>query len=260
MSTALYQEHGGSGAPLVLLHGWGMNLRVFDALRTSLAQHCALTALDLPGHGASAWPADWSAGRQLQAIAAAVPPGATLVGWSLGGQLALSLAADRACDIRRLVLIASTPCFTARDGWEHGLPAATLQQFADALEQDPRQLMSQFLDLQVRGSAAAAEVRAALNGALERHGAAQLPALRAGLGLLADNDLREQARTLAIPALIVAGEHDQVVPAAASQALAGLLPRAQLQLVRRSGHAPFLSHPETVAAALLQFLRATEPA
>jgi pimeloyl-[acyl-carrier protein] methyl ester esterase len=260
MSMALYQERSGRGAPLVLLHGWGMNLRVFDVLRAPLAQHYALTALDLPGHGASAWPADWTAERQLEAIAAAVPPGATLIGWSLGGQLALSLAAERACAIRRLVLIASTPCFTARDGWDHGLPAATLQQFADALEQDPPRLMSQFIELQVRGSAAAAEVRAALNGALERHGSAELPALRAGLALLAGNDLRQQARTLAIPALVLAGEHDQVVPAAASQALAELLPQARLQLVRRSGHAPFVSHPETVAAALLQFLRATEPA
>ncbi|HEX4024736.1 MAG TPA: alpha/beta fold hydrolase [Steroidobacteraceae bacterium] len=261
-SATLYAEISGAGAPLVLLHGWAMNLRVFDGLRSRLAGRYAVSALDLPGHGASAWPADCSPARALEligaALTAAVPPEATLIGWSLGGQLALMLAAARRA--RRLVLIASTARFAQAQGWEHGLTAATLQQFAHSLERDAGQTLAGFIDLQARGSRHAAAVRAALHGALETHGRAALPALRAGLALLADNDLRECARELKIPVLVIAGQNDCVVPLNASQALAALLPRAQLQVMQRAGHAPFLSHPDEVAAAVLQFLAATETA
>jgi pimeloyl-[acyl-carrier protein] methyl ester esterase len=259
-SAALYAESSGRGAPLVLLHGWAMNLRVFDGLRARLAQRYAVTALDLPGHGASAWPFDCTPARQLQLIAAAMPPDATLIGWSLGGQLALTLAADPMRRVRRLVLIATTPRFTQAEGWEYGLSPATLQQFAQALEHDATQALTDFIDLQVRGDSNAAAVRAALRDALDAHGRAQLPALEAGLGLLADNDLREQAARIEIPALVLAGRHDCVMPWEAGQALAALLPHAQWHSVHRAGHAPFLSHPDETGAAVLQFLASTDQA
>jgi pimeloyl-[acyl-carrier protein] methyl ester esterase len=259
-SAALYTESSGRGAPLVLLHGWAMNLRVFDDLRARLTQRYAVTALDLPGHGASPWPPDCTLARQLELIAAVIPPDATLIGWSLGGQLALALAAEPMRRVRRLVLIASTPRFTQADGWQYGLAPATLRQFAQALEHDATQALADFIDLQVRGGNNAAQLRAALRDALDGHGRAQLPALRAGLGLLADNDLREQAARIEIPALVLAGRNDCVVPWEAAQALAALLPHAQWQSVRRAGHAPFLSHPDETGAAVLQFLASTDQA
>ncbi|MGH8207034.1 MAG: alpha/beta fold hydrolase, partial [Steroidobacteraceae bacterium] len=142
--------------------------------------------------------------------------------------------------------------------WDHGLAPATLQRFAQSLEQDVERTLADFIDLQVRGSSHVEQVRTTLRGVLDGHGHAQLPALRASLALLADGDLREQARRISIPALVLAGQNDCVVPLQAAQALAALLPQAQLQVVRRAGHAPFLSHPEEVGAALLQFLASTD--
>jgi len=46
-------ERSGTGPPLVLWHGWGLNLRVFDELRAELASEFELIAVDLPGHGAA---------------------------------------------------------------------------------------------------------------------------------------------------------------------------------------------------------------
>ena len=40
---------------MVLLHGWGMNLRVFDGCAAALATTHRVTAIDLPGHGRSPW-------------------------------------------------------------------------------------------------------------------------------------------------------------------------------------------------------------
>jgi pimeloyl-[acyl-carrier protein] methyl ester esterase len=252
----LYGETSGdSGEPLVLLHGWGMNLRVFDELRAALAQHHRVTAIDLPGHGRSAWSTQASPQQQLAQLSAMLPQGATLVGWSLGGQLALQLAADRTLCVRRVVLIASSPRFVCAEDWPHGLPAATLRQFAAQLERDAGQTIADFLELQVRGSQGADAVRAMLQGALQRHGAAQAEALSAGLALLEHNDLRGLARGLDLPVLLIAGQYDRVTPPQASEALAQRLPQGKLLQIRRAGHAPFLSHAEQVTAALLAFAR-----
>ena len=262
-SPALYSETsggegGGFAEPLVLLHGWGMNLRVFDGLRAALGAHHRVTAIDLPGHGRSPWTPESSPQQQLASLSATLPHGATLVGWSLGAQLALQLASQSALGVRRLVLIAGSPRFVRADDWPHGLPAATLQQFADQLEGDAANTIADFLELQVRGSADAAAVRTTLQSALQRHGTAHPDALAAGLALLEHNDLRELARCIEIPALVIVGQYDRVTPPQAAQALAQLLPRSQLLQIKRAGHAPFISHPEAVSAALLGFTRHDE--
>jgi pimeloyl-[acyl-carrier protein] methyl ester esterase len=250
----LYSEtDGGGGEPLVLLHGWGMNLRVFDALRATLGDHYRVTAIDLPGHGRSAWTEAASAQAQLAALAVMLPRDATLVGWSLGGQFALQLAAEPALAVRRLVLVASSPRFVRAPDWPHGLPQAVLRQFAQQLETDPAGTLAEFLDLLVRGSEHAAAVRSTLHHALQRHGEPDPQALAAGLALLEQHDLRELAQRIDVPALVIAGQYDRVTPPQASAALAQLLPRGQLLQIARAGHAPFLSHPEAVTTALLAF-------
>jgi pimeloyl-[acyl-carrier protein] methyl ester esterase len=241
--------------PLVLLHGWGMNLRVFDELVTVLAPHHRLTVIDLPGHGASPWNAHFTQSQWLAGVAKLLPPAATLVGWSLGGQLALQLASQPALAVRRLVLIATSPRFLQSTDWPAGLPAATLRGFAAQLERDAPRTIAEFLELQVRGSVDAAAVRTSLQQALQRHGVAHADALRAGLELLEHNDLRELARATNVPTLLIAGQYDRVTPPQAAQALLRLLPQAQLLQVPRAGHAPFLSHPGAVGTALLDFVR-----
>jgi pimeloyl-[acyl-carrier protein] methyl ester esterase len=255
--SVLYSETSGSrdAAPLVLLHGWGLNLRVFDGLRVALGVRHRVTAIDLPGHGRSPWIAGSSAQQQLDELAAMLPSGATLVGWSLGGQLALQLASLPSLAVQRLVLIASSARFVRAHDWPHGIAAATLRDFAARLERDADQTVAEFLDLQVRGSSDAAAVRATLQRSLQQHGAAAREALRAGLALLEHNDLRELARRIDIPALLIAGQYDRVTPPAGAQALAQLLPQAQLLQISRAGHAPLISHPEQVGAALLDFMR-----
>jgi pimeloyl-[acyl-carrier protein] methyl ester esterase len=255
----LYSEETGSGDPVVLLHGWAMNLRVFDALRAELEAHHRVIAVDLPGHGRSAWPRDHSYARQLELLGAMLPPGATVIGWSLGGQLAMALAAATRYAVRRLVLIASTPRFVAAPGWPHGLRPATLERFAEALELDADGTVLDFLQLQVRGSRHAEETIRTLRAALRGHGSAQPEALRAGLALLRANDLRELARTLQVPTLLIAGQYDRVTLPAAAQALAALIPQAQLCELPRAGHAPFLSHRHEVSDALRHFLSVRQP-
>ena len=93
--SALHVDRRNAGAtalPLALVHGWGMNLAVFDTLRDALPR-TDTWAIDLPGHGRSAWhPARADFESQLESVLAALPPRSVLLGWSLGGELAMEIA------------------------------------------------------------------------------------------------------------------------------------------------------------------------
>lgn len=240
--------------PLVLLHGWGMNLRAFDPLREELP-HLQTLAIDLPGHGQSPWwPAAAQFSAQCDAVRAALPPRCALLGWSLGAKLALALAAQHPGRIEALVLLAATPRFAHAEDWPHGMQSAPLRAFRTVLAQDWQQTLADFIALQVRGSQHADAVAAALSQGLLAHGAPDRDALLAGLRLLAETDLRQQVSQVAQRTLVIGGRNDRVTPPAAAQWLAQALPRARLQLLARAGHAPHLSHTAQVAQALREFL------
>jgi pimeloyl-[acyl-carrier protein] methyl ester esterase len=262
----LHMEVRGAGPAVVLLHGWGLNVRVWDTLGAALQARARLITLDLPGHGRSPWRADRAAADQQvrwlgETVTEAI--GAepyTLLGWSLGGQLALTWAAAPPAGLpapARLVLICATPRFTAAPDWPHGTPEARLVRLAEDLGRDYRRTVSDFLDLQVRGSAAGEAVLEQLRTALFRHGEAQPEALAAGLELLRTLDLRALLGSIGAPTLALAGQYDRVLLPAATRALAAALPHARFAEIRRAAHAPFLSHTTEVADLLSDFLDAS---
>jgi pimeloyl-[acyl-carrier protein] methyl ester esterase len=252
-TPALHVERSGSGAPLVLWHGWGMNLRVFDALRGALGQEWRTVAVDLPGHGRSPWH-EGSADLALAQLIDTLPAACTLLGWSLGAQFALRAAALAPGRVARLVLVGATPRFTQAPDWAPGVPAALLEAMQARLANDYRGTVSDFLELQVRGSRDAAQVTALLRAALLQQGEARPEALAAGLAWLAGQDLRALLPMIRQPALVLAGAYDRVTPPAAGAALAALLPKARYQAFARAAHAPFLSHPQEFLAVLRGFI------
>jgi pimeloyl-[acyl-carrier protein] methyl ester esterase len=260
--SRLYTEVRGSGPALVLLHGWGLNVRVWDGLTAALCGRFRIIAVDLPGHGRSVWlPERGSLQEQAAQVAesvAAIAAEYSLLGWSLGGQIALQLAAaqhGRKAD--RLVLIATTPRLTASPDWPHGAPPERLAAQAEGLETDYRRTVSDFLELQVRGSAGSAAALAQLRAALFAHGYPGVAALARGLDLLRDTDLRPLLGDISLPTLVIAGQYDRVTLPAASHALADGLPRARYVEIRRAAHAPFLSHLPELSALISDFLLQT---
>ena len=255
----LHIEVNGQGPDLVLLHGWGLNLRVWDGLVEELRAHYRMIAVDLPGHGRSAW----SSGRTtpaeqawlLHTNLASVSNHYSLLGWSLGAQIALDLTAAMPGRIDRLVLVAATPRFVEGPDWPYGMKASAISRVATQLHDNYRQTVSDFLELQVRGSAQGASILEQLRKALLVHGEAHPAALDAGLNTLATNDLRATAAHVKIPTLVIAGQNDRITPPAASSVLARALPDGQYIEMRRAAHAPFLSHKAEFTALVHQFMK-----
>jgi pimeloyl-[acyl-carrier protein] methyl ester esterase len=252
--TPLHRETRGHGTlPLTLLHGWSLNLRVFDDLCDLLGDVAQCTAVDLPGHGRSTAP--WQEETLLSQLEASLPgkPG-VLLGWSLGAQLALQLAARAGTDCRALVLLCGSARFVAESADHPGMAPATAALFRDRLLADVAGAQRDFLELQVRGSQQAAATQARLRTALDSHGRATADALHASLDHLYRNDLRSLLPTVRVPSLVIAGQYDRVTHPSAARALAQALPDARYLEVPRAGHAPFLSHAPVVADAIREFL------
>ncbi len=239
---------------LALVHGWGMNARVFDALVELLEADFEVRALDLPGHGGREALAENTLQSWADDLAQQLPDNATLLGWSLGGQVAMRAALDHPHKIARLVLLASTPKFVSTADWARGMAPADLQDFGAALLADPQATLLRFLSLQTRGMPGQKPLLQQLRQTLLAAPQAQAEALSSGLTILHDTDLRAELPRLMQPTLVLHGALDTLTPPSAGAWLAETLSAAHYIEFARAAHAPHLSHGLDVAAAIGRFV------
>lgn len=250
----LHASTSGQGPTLVLLHGWGLHSAVWDRVLPKLEEVYRVIRIDLPGHGLSDQSVDLGDLETLTTLLhKLIPSPARVVGWSLGGLVALVYALRHPCSTQRLVLVASTPRFVSASDWRHATVPKVFEDFSLTLEQDYRTTLNRFLALQVRSAEGAhcalRELRRIL---LERP--PQQRALHAGLELLRSTDLRDQLRNLDCPTRLIMGEKDTLVPQDSAHETVKQLKDGAFHIIRGAGHAPFLSHPGEFTATLHKFL------
>lgn len=244
----------GSGRPLVLLHGWAMHGGLFAPLVERLREHRTLHIVDLPGHGHNR---DCGVPLTLDACTAAVldaVPDAPWCGWSLGGLIALHAAAKHPQRVPALAMLCATPKFVVADDWPQGMPADVFRGFADGLRSDWRATVDRFIALEAFGSDHMREELRMLRDAVLERGEPATHVLAEGLHVLEDSDLRQTLPALRVPSLWIGGRRDRLVNPQAMRAAAAIAPNARYVQVEHAGHAPFLTHADEVANALLEFL------
>jgi pimeloyl-[acyl-carrier protein] methyl ester esterase len=247
---------GDEGTPgLLCLHGWGLNAAVWEPLAASLPGGVQVLAPDLPGHGARASEARFGGlDEAADRMAALLDAPATVVGWSLGGLLALTLAGRHPGKVARVVLVAATPRFVRASDWPCAMRPEVLDAFARDLALDYRATLTRFLALQVHGLPERAQTLRALKARC-----LQAPphpkALAEGLDILRDTDLRPLLAALEMPVHAVLGSLDTLVPSAVAGELRRLRPGIRVAVLAGAGHAPLLSHPAQVAEFLTEVVR-----
>lgn len=254
--TLAWQE-AGTGPPLILLHGWSLSGHAFSELAV-LLPGWRLLFPDLPGHGHSTPPVAATlpslAGDVAAWLAAVAPGPVVLGGWSLGGMVALELAAGDRVPVTGLVLLATTPRFTTADGWPHGLPAVQVRALRRNLERRFEATLGEFFHLTfAEGEADAERLRAIRAFAVRPGGLPDRQSAGACLGVLAEQDQRSLLAGITCPTLVIHGSHDRVTPVAAGRELATALPQGRLLELAGTGHAPHWTRPREVAAAIREF-------
>ena len=254
----LHVDERGSGSPVLFLHGWMADSSVFGPLIDVISSEVSLRAItmDLRGHGRSDKPATGYSveeqSRDLDAVldACAVDQ-VTLVGWSLGGGIALHYAATRPDRVRKLALVGATPCLVQQPGFEAATPVEAFTGLLAGLRADFARVAGQFIAAQFPepGTDDAAQL---LRDCAMRTDGAVAAAVAEAVGL---RDLREYASRVDAPALVLHGELDAVVPAQAGRWLAENLPKLERHVEWPDrGHCPLLTAPDLVAGELSTFL------
>ena len=221
--------------PLVLLPGTLCDERLFAPLLERLAGRSAET-LPLTG--------DTIEGA-ARAVLAAAPPRFALLGFSLGGIVALQIALSATERVAGLALVDSNArARAAAAGDAAGSPADAIARhwprYVGAARRDDHTLRDTLMAM-------------AVSVGPERH--------RQQERLVRDRlDRRDRLADLAMPALVVAGAEDALCPPAMQHEMADRLPDAALALIEGAGHFAPLERPDPVAAHVAEWLARVDAA
>ena len=238
---------------LVLLHGWGCDSTIWSPILPQLQQLASVIAIDLPGFGKSSAIDDFSLEVVLDFIAAQLPDDSVLMGWSLGGMLAVQLAARYPEKISHIITLATNTKFVATRDYISAMPMATNRQFNKSFAADPIATRKLFNGLLIQGDAQERALLKKMRGtvAVETITKNWAQALK----LLAELDNRRVFSELTQPGLHILGAADVLVPASAASALSDLNRSQQIYLLPQAAHALHWSQPEKIVALIASFLQ-----
>lgn len=257
-----YVVSAGSGSPVILLHGLGASTYSWRLLQPLLAAHHTVYAVDLPGFGRTDKPADFDysfQGFSNWAVALLDELGlkqAAFIGNSMGAATAVRLALVEPGRVRCLGLLGS-PFYIGNHPklmWPMRWPVvgrvyeALLGRWAVSIVAP-----TAFYDRSLVTEDVIDEYALALKERGGRFAVAEF--LRRAIPPDAAAWM-ERYKTLAVPALVIRGEHDGVVDRASSERFCREAPRARFLHMPACGHAPQEEKPAEVATALLEFLAA----
>lgn len=246
-----YEIHGSGEKTLVFLHGNMMSSAVWHKQVREFSSTHRILCCDLRGCGRSDKPemeytTHTFVGDLKYLLEMLNVRNPILIGWSIGGFVALAFAAVFPGIARKLVLVATTPCLVQRADWAPAVPPEAARQLQNLLTDDYAAGISAVCDLIFTESGVDAEQR------MVREIMLQTP-LHVALSVLKNlsgDDLRPRLPGIKMPVTIICGEQDMLCPLGASEFLARELKADGLHLIAGAGHAAFLTRPKEFNAVL----------
>ena len=257
-----HYETYGDGPPLLLLHGFTGSAVSWQGVIERLSPHFSITAVDLPGHGQTVAPDDPSryrmehVARDLAAlIRQKLSPPVNVLGYSMGGRLALFLALEYPQLIRSLILESASPGLadeverearrSSDDTLADRIEAQGIEAFVDYWEAiplfEPQRGLPDEIRLSLREQRLQNSPRGLANS-LRGMGTGVQPSLWGRLG------------ELAIPVMVMAGERDTKFAEMARQ-MGVLIQGADLRLISEAGHTIHVEKPGMFCECVGAFLR-----
>lgn len=254
-ATLNVRDEGPRGSPAVLLvHSLGTCLELWDAQAAALAHSYRVIRFDLRGHGLSSlgptvepaariarYAADATAILDELGIAAA-----HVGGISIGGMIAMTLAASAPARVRSLSLFDTALVFRRPEQWR--------ERAAIVRAQGVEPLVDTALSRWVSPAYAATPAGRGLRAILRRTSREGYAAAAEALAVTDLTGLR-----LSMPALVVVGERDPSSPPAVAEALAETLTGSKLVVIPGAYHVPLGEYAETVNATMLEHLKGSRP-
>ncbi len=244
----------GQGRPVILVHGFPLDHRVWAGQIDALAENYRMIAVDLPGFGQSRAAGPFtiqSLAETLRGLAQqidAIP--CVVAGLSMGGYVILAWAKLCPTDIDGMILVdtkADGDTAEARENRNRMIElAAASGSSAIADDMLPKLIAPQTLSHQP-------QTVQTLRAMIEDQPA---QTIQWALAAMRDReDLVDFLKSIADPALIIVGEHDKVTPPEGARRMQQSIQQAQLAIIPDCGHLPPIEKPRETAEAISSFLR-----
>lgn len=230
--------------PLVLLHGFTNTGASWNPVIAALDERYRAIAPDLRGHGSASAVRPVSLEGVIEDVSGLAPGEFELVGYSMGGRIALHVALALPERVKRLVLIGASP--GSASARERDTRRRVDEQLADGIEQMD---IAQFAERWERTPILAdqpPEVKAAARADRVRSTPAGLAAALRALGTAALPPLWDRLGEVRMPVMMIVGGRDERFQAVAVRMGQGM-PHAEVAIVAGAGHAVHLENPAEVA-------------
>lgn len=246
-----YQIDGPADAPvLVLVNSLGTNLYMWEPQMARLSRTLRVVRYDCRGHGASEAPLEAytieQLGRDLLGLLDALQiERAHLCGLSLGGMVALWLAANAPERVARAVLADTAAHIGTAESWTTRIALVS----AGGMGAIGEMVLARFLSAPFRRHhpEVALQIREMIEATNPQGYIGACAALR-------DADLRATLPAIRVPSLIIVGEEDEATPPAQAQELRRAISESELMMLREAAHLSNVEQPEAFSSAVLAFL------
>jgi pimeloyl-ACP methyl ester carboxylesterase len=250
-----YYELVGEGDPLLFIPGLGGTCRVWDPVVPTLAEHFTCILPDNRGIGRSIARrkphtlADYSA-DYAELLDRLQLDRAHVLGLSLGGIIAQRFAIDHPSRIDKLVLVSCADRFTA---YLHRISAL----LGHSLRRFPRHMFVQTMEILTTAPFYLDKNVDEIDRQAQERVKAGVPARAMGTQLraLLRSDVAPADYNIVNPTLIVAAEHDHLIPNCYARRMAAKIPDSRFVLIPDAGHNPMVEKPEVVLPIISRFLK-----
>lgn len=242
----------GEGPAIVMLHGWGSNLTLFNGMIKHLAPHYKVYALDMPGFGKSAephepWSVDDYANFVIKFIKEMGITDTILLGHSFGGKTIIKLVnkPDLGFNVNKLILMGSAGV----------RPKKTLKQKIKIRVYKIGKAFLKFKPIHFLYPQALENLQARSGSADYR---AASPMMKQTFVKVVNEHLEEYLPNIKQPTLLVWGKEDTATPLSDGKYMEEHIPDAGLVALDNAGHYVFLDQAYTVCKVLDSFLNIKE--
>ncbi len=258
----------GKGQPILFLHGLGGSLKDWAAnLSFSPAFYRAM-AIDFPGFGDSDKPEtdysiDWLTAIVGKFLQERKLDQAIVVGHSMGGLVALNLAAQPGSPVKNLVVIDVVGIGDKAEFLSYALakkimgPESRFESFEGLLREEFKAMVENFIKGQKPKTSKEFFQSVPKNPLTGKPLLPMTPAVQMSASII-DFDIRPQLASIRQPTLILWGAKDPIAPPQDASFLKSKIPQATLKILENCGHSPMQEQPERFNQEVEKFLQAAE--
>lgn len=237
---------------LIFLNGWSASVALLGELPERLSEKHELIVLD---HVYQYSPEEMR--RKIEAL---LSDETVLLGWSLGGMLAMQMLIAQSsfsAKLRALIVLQAPPCFINKADWSYGIAESAFEELEVVLASCNGQKLSRiFTHLMVAGSTEPSEERRRIKLHYSAETLPAWPVLEQGLRYLKELDLRRALSQLQLPVYGLYGANDALIKPEGMSFLGEHCPDFHGEVIPDMGHFPYGHFTETVAKKILVYLDA----